>query len=88
MTHNVSRARRQCRRQFMHQEGTWVLLSGLMGNASEVDAGKVQGEFSQMLASGERVEKAYQLKGDPRMKYQIAPIPEESRRSVMRALAK
>ena len=40
------------------------LLSGLMGNASEVDATKVQSEFSQVLASGERVEKAYQLVRD------------------------
>ena len=37
------------------------LLSGLMGNASEIDAAKVQGEFAQVLAPGERVEKAYQL---------------------------
>jgi Bacterial PH domain len=40
------------------------LLSGLMGNASEVDATKLQSEFSQVLASGERVEKAYQLVRD------------------------
>lgn len=37
------------------------LLSGLMGNASEIDAGRVQGEFAQVLAPGERIEKAYQL---------------------------
>ena len=37
------------------------LLSGLMGNASEVDATKAQAEFSQVLAPGERVEKGYQL---------------------------
>jgi hypothetical protein len=37
------------------------LLSGLMGNASEVDAGKLQTEFAQVLGPGERVEKAYQL---------------------------
>ena len=33
------------------------LLSGLMGNASEVDAGKLQSEFAQVLtleASGSR----------------------------------
>ena len=37
------------------------LLSGLMGNASEADAGKLQTEFAQVLTPGERVEKAYQL---------------------------
>ena len=37
------------------------LLSGLMGNASEIDAKAVQAEFAQVLATGERVEKAYQL---------------------------
>ena len=37
------------------------LLSGLLGNASEVDAGKLQAEFAQVLTTGERVEKAYQL---------------------------
>ena len=40
------------------------LLSGLVGNASEVNATKLQSEFSQLLASGERVEKAYQLPRD------------------------
>ena len=37
------------------------LISGLMGNASEVEAGAAQAEFSQVLSAGERVEKAYQL---------------------------
>jgi hypothetical protein len=32
-----------------------------MGNASEVDASAVGGEFAQVLAPGEQVEKAYQL---------------------------
>ena len=36
-------------------------LSGLMGNASEADANKLQTEFAQVLAPGERIEKAYQL---------------------------
>lgn len=36
-------------------------LSGLMGNASEVDAKALQTEFAQVLAPGERIEKAYQL---------------------------
>ncbi len=35
------------------------LLDGLLGNASEVDAGKMQGEFARILATGERVERAY-----------------------------
>jgi len=37
------------------------LLDGMMGNASKVDAAKIQTEFSEILAPGERVEHAYQL---------------------------
>jgi Bacterial PH domain len=37
------------------------ILSGLMGNASEVDATKLQTEFAQVLTEGERIEKAFQL---------------------------
>ena len=37
------------------------LLDGLLGNASEIDPAKVQGEFARILASGERIEKAYQV---------------------------
>ena len=37
------------------------LLSGLIGNASEIDAAGVQDEFARVLAPDERVEKAYQL---------------------------
>lgn len=37
------------------------LLDGILGNASEIDASTVQGDFAQVLASGERIEKAYQL---------------------------
>ena len=37
------------------------LLDGLMGNASKIDASKIQQEFAQILAPGERVEHAYQL---------------------------
>jgi hypothetical protein len=37
------------------------LLDGILGNASEIDAGKVQAEFAQILAPNERIEKAYQL---------------------------
>jgi hypothetical protein len=36
-------------------------LSGLMGNASEVDAATLQTEFAQVLTDGERIEKAFQL---------------------------
>lgn len=37
------------------------LLDGFLGNASEIDASKLQVEFEQVLTPGERVEKAYQL---------------------------
>jgi len=37
------------------------LLDGLLGNASEVEPEKLQTEFAQVLAPGERIEKAYQL---------------------------
>ena len=37
------------------------LLSGLMGNASEIDVATLQAEVSQVLTPGEKVEKAYQL---------------------------
>jgi hypothetical protein len=37
------------------------LLDGLLGNASEIDAAKLQTEFASVLATGERIEKAYQL---------------------------
>lgn len=37
------------------------LLDGVMGNASKIDPSKIQEEFSQILAPGERVEHAYQL---------------------------
>ena len=40
------------------------LLDGLLGNASEADASKLQTEFAQLLAPGERIEKAYQLVRD------------------------
>lgn len=36
-------------------------LNGLLGNASEVEATKLQAEFAQVLAPGEQIEKAYQL---------------------------
>jgi len=37
------------------------LLDGVIGNASKIDPSKIQEEFSQILAPGERVEHAYQL---------------------------
>ena len=35
------------------------LLDGLLGNASEVDAEKMQGEFARILSMGEQVERSY-----------------------------
>lgn len=37
------------------------LLDGMLGNASKVDSVKIQDEFGQILAPGEKVEHAYQL---------------------------
>ena len=37
------------------------LLDGVIGNVSKIDPAKIQQEFSQILALGERVEHAYQL---------------------------
>ncbi|MGY4827140.1 PH domain-containing protein [Sphaerotilaceae bacterium SBD11-9] len=37
------------------------LLDGMLGNASKIDASKIESEFSRLLAPGERVEHAYQL---------------------------
>jgi hypothetical protein len=37
------------------------LLDGMLGNASKIDAARIQAEFSQILAPGEKVEHAYQL---------------------------
>jgi hypothetical protein len=37
------------------------LLDALLGNASEIDSQKIQAEFAQILAPGERIEKAYGL---------------------------
>jgi len=36
-------------------------LDGLMGNASEISVGAAEEEFSNLLAEGEHIEKAYQL---------------------------
>ena len=40
------------------------LLDGLLGNASEVEASRMQAEFAQVLAQNEQVEKAYVLVRD------------------------
>lgn len=37
------------------------LLDGMLGNASKIDPARIQQEFAQILAPGERVEHAYQL---------------------------
>jgi hypothetical protein len=37
------------------------VLDGLLGNASEVDGAKLEPEFAKVLATGARIEKAYQL---------------------------
>lgn len=37
------------------------VLDALMGNASEIDAAKMQTAFAQILIPGEKIEKAYQL---------------------------
>jgi hypothetical protein len=37
------------------------LLDGLLGNASEIDARKLETEFAKVLAAGEQIEKAYQV---------------------------
>lgn len=37
------------------------LLDGVLGNASKIDPAKIQEEFAQILAPGEKVEHAYQL---------------------------
>ena len=37
------------------------LLDGLMGNASEIDPARIEGDFARVLAPGARIEKAYQL---------------------------
>lgn len=37
------------------------LLDSMLGNASKMDVNKIQTEFAQILAPGERVEHAYQL---------------------------
>jgi Bacterial PH domain len=37
------------------------LLSGLLGNASEVEPSALQAQFAQILTPGEEIQKAYQL---------------------------
>lgn len=40
------------------------LFSGLLGNASEIDEQKLERDFVHILASGERIEKAYAVLRD------------------------
>lgn len=40
------------------------LFDGVLGNASRIDTAKIQTEFNQILALGEKVEHAYQLVRD------------------------
>lgn len=37
------------------------LLDGLLGNASQIDPGKIEQEFARILAPGEKIERAYQV---------------------------
>ncbi|WP_077596927.1 PH domain-containing protein [Oceanobacillus kimchii] len=37
------------------------LFDGIMGNASEVDNGKIEEEFKQVLAESENIERTYKL---------------------------
>ena len=37
------------------------LLDGLLGNASEIEPSKIEGDFAQVMAPGEQIEGAYQL---------------------------
>lgn len=37
------------------------LLSGLLGNATEINAGQANAEFASLLTTDEQIEKAYQL---------------------------
>ena len=40
------------------------LLSGLLGNASEIDTKKLDGELDEILVSGEQLERGYKLVRD------------------------
>ena len=37
------------------------LLRGLLGNAAEIDAQEIEGEFSKLIAEGEQVQKVYKV---------------------------
>lgn len=37
------------------------LFDSLLGNASEVDTGRLEGEFATLLVAGEQIEHAYRL---------------------------
>lgn len=40
------------------------LLQGLLGNATELDVGALEGDFAELLVEGERVEHAYRVLRD------------------------
>jgi len=40
------------------------LISGLLGNASEINGGNLEKEFSRILAENEQIEKAYKVLRD------------------------
>jgi hypothetical protein len=46
---------------FSNDGGAMGLFDGMLGNASKIDASKIQQEFARVLVPGERVEHAYQL---------------------------
>lgn len=37
------------------------LFNGILGNASEIDVDEIRQEYAKLLASGERIERAYRL---------------------------
>jgi hypothetical protein len=63
MEPTVQSRKRGVRITIAHDQGggTMGLLDGMLGNASKIDAAKIQKEFSPILATGEQVEHAYQL---------------------------
>lgn len=37
------------------------LFNGILGNASEINVDEIRQEYAKLLASGERIERAYRL---------------------------
>jgi hypothetical protein len=46
-----------------------------MGNASEIDPAKIEGDFARVLAGGERIEKAVPADPGPLRLHEQAPDP-------------